>query len=56
VSERLEKLRLVVVEKEWLLDCLGGWELRPLLPYMVEGIQPDQLLRAGYPPHLVTRD
>ncbi len=50
--EGLEKLGMAVVEKEWLLDSLGGWQLRPLLPYMLEGITPAHLTRAGYSAHL----
>jgi len=52
VLRSLEKLRMAVVDKEWLLDSLGGWEVRPFPFYMVEGVQPAHLLRAGYPAHL----
>jgi hypothetical protein len=52
VLRSLEKLGMAVVEKEWLLDSLGGWEVRPFPAYMVEGIRPAHLLQAGFPAHL----
>ncbi len=52
VLRSLENLGMAVVEKEWLLDSLGGWEVRPFPAYMVEGIRPAHLLQAGFPAHL----
>ena len=51
VLRSLNQLKLAVVEKEWLLDSLGGWQIRPLLPYMQEGVSHAHLTRAGYHTH-----
>jgi hypothetical protein len=48
VVRSLNQLKLAVVDEEWLLDTLGGWQLRPLLPYMTEGISHAHLARASY--------
>ena len=38
VTRQLRNYRLATVEKDWLLDSLGDWAPRPLLPYMIEQV------------------
>ena len=51
--KRLRKERLAVVEKEWLLDTIAGYSIRPLINYISQTITEDLLVKAGYSHPLV---
>ena len=34
---------MAVLVQDWLLDSIGGWKIRPLLLYMKDGIDEDDL-------------
>ena len=38
VNRRLRMYKMATVEKDWLLDSLGDWAARPLLPYMMDQV------------------
>jgi len=56
VSRRLRSYQLATVEKDWLLDSLGGWSARPLLPYMLPGVTRQDLMTAKYSNNLAMED
>ena len=39
---------MAVLVQDWLLDSIGGRKIRPLLSYMIDGIDEDDLKMAGY--------
>ena len=39
---------MAVVGQDWLLDSIGGWEIQPLLQYMIDGMDEDDLKMAGF--------
>ena len=42
-----------MVDKDWLLDTLGGHCVRPILHYTLDTVQREELIRAGYTGALV---
>jgi len=48
VVNNLRDYHLPTVEKDWLLESLGEWSLRPLLPYMIGQVSENDLNNAGY--------
>jgi len=53
-ARRLMKTKkLAVVDKEWLLETIGGWEIRPLIIHAPTDIEPVELSLCGYPSDLV---
>lgn len=48
VGRLLRSYKLAMVDKDWLLDTIGGHCVRPILPYTLESIRKEDLIRAGY--------
>eukprot|EP00092_Neocalanus_flemingeri_P085521 GFUD01107622.1.p1 GENE.GFUD01107622.1~~GFUD01107622.1.p1 ORF type:complete len:191 (-),score=76.72 GFUD01107622.1:69-641(-) len=53
VGKLLRSYRLATVDKDWLLDTLGGHCVRPILHYTLDTVQRKELIRAGYSGPLV---
>ena len=49
----LRAYKLATVDKDWLLDTLGGHCIRPILQYTLDTVQREELVRAGYTGPLV---
>merc|ERR1719431_468495 len=48
VGKLLKNYRLAMVDKDWLLDSIGGHSIKPILNYTVSTIQKLDLERVGY--------
>merc|ERR1712179_394156 len=48
VGKVLKKYRLAMVDKDWLLDSIGGYSIKPILNYTVSTLQKIDLERVGY--------
>ena len=53
VAKLLRSYKLAMVDKDWLLDTLGGHCVRPILHYTLDTVQREELIRAGYTGALV---
>ena len=48
VGKLLKNYRLAMVDKDWLLDSIGGHCIKPILNYTVNTVQKGDLERVGY--------
>ena len=40
--------RVVVLSKEWVLDSVGAFQLKNILPYVQGSVKKEDLIEAGY--------
>ena len=40
--------QVAVVSKEWILDSVGAFQLKDIVPYVQGSVKKDELIRAGY--------
>ena len=48
VGKLLRTYKLAMVDKDWLLDTIGGHCIKPIMNYTVNTVQKVDLERAGY--------
>jgi len=48
VLKLLRKQRLAVLDKQWMMESIGGWEVRPMFPHVSDGLKEEDILQAGY--------
>jgi len=53
VGKMLRTYKLAMVDKDWLLDTIGGHCVRPILNYTLDTVQREDLKRVGYTGALV---
>lgn len=53
VGKLIRSYMLATVDKDWLLDTLGGHCVRPILHYTLNTVQREELVRAGYTGSLI---
>ena len=40
--------QVAVVSKEWILDSVGAFQLKDIVPYVQGSVKKEELIRAGY--------
>ena len=41
-------LRVAAVSKDWILDSVGAFSVKSILPYVQGGVKKEELIEAGY--------